>query len=1031
MINIIRYVVPSGTQVSVGEDGFLPDPDLTYGSLQNPQAVDVDTLSSASALGVLGDPGLGKTTVLHRMADLAAPRTKQVWVDLFEVTDLSAFAQLVEQPLKVALSALPTISAAMQDPAVDDVQMDGTEPIAIILDGVDECPVDARTFARWVERLIQQVEVRRIQLFVGCRTADWPQSLDQMFQRDLSSWQVVQLAPLRRADIVTWADAQGIDPDAFLHTIGRAGAGPLAAIPITLRLLTRLFQEQRALPRRTVELYRDGLLALSEEWDSERRQAMRFAPQGARLTALQRMAVASRVAAYLQLGGRTALWRGGESEALSTDLRLSELVGGVESVGAGEFSVSADSVLETLATGLFTGLGSDRLVFAHHTFLAYLTAHYLTERLVPEPQLRSLLVSIAATGRAAIQPALREIAAWLVCLDPNRHGWLIEVDPETIASYSFLTEHAGVRAALVERLLALAAEGTLRAPFAVHFPQLAHPGLADQLRLVLQDGTLEQQTLALDIADGARPGELVEDLLQFALDGSHLAHLRAEAAQIASGLDRARAAERLLPLTPDPGDDPDDELRGAVLEACWPDVLSTETLIERLTPPQNRNLVGGYAVFRMRLPQAARDEDLAVLLRWAGQQAERHRQRTYSTRLQLEEELLVRAWSSSRRGEFLPVIAEVLLLRLRAHQHQHPLPLVDEEITSETADRRALVLAMLQQAQTPPPAWYLAGTGLMRDRDLAWLLEQEEAATEPRARHLRDLIRQVFRPLNPDHQRLAWERENTSLWGEVFQAYFAAVPLESEEARRQREIYAEQQASIDDASEERADDEQRMTHLVHLAELLNQAVKGADPTAFSRFCWAAQFDPATRRGSVSLADDLTQQPGYQVLSLEAQAQVAHAAEQYLRIAESDEIWLANGTSPDWQAISGYLAFALLERCSPDRLERLPTATWDRWAMVLLWYPSSDVNAGDPECKRRLVARLAAGAPSALMQAAVRYLRAASAAGVQAWELKFLTSGWTDELAVVLAQELHDLRARADIDNYLRLLRLLLESGQEA
>jgi hypothetical protein len=330
-------------------------------------------------------------------------------------------------------------------------------------------------------QLLGGVDHRSLQILVAARTADWPGVLE----RDLATvhrvFNLLELAPLRRADVAALAVSRGLDSDQFLDAVDAAGAAPLAAIPITLRLLAELFERDLALPASTVDLFQQGLLVLADEPDLDRRQAaQRHGP--APITPQQRITVASRIAGYLLLCGRAAIWRGPAAELPRTNIADGDLSGASEPTPGGDVPVDADAISVTLGTAMFAGRGAQRLGVAHQSFASYLAACYLSAHKLVEPQLRSLLLGFSETGTAAVHATLRETAAWLVSLDPAAYQWLVGVDAETIASYPIITTNPGVRQLLVERLLKLAGNDTLRSAFTIRYDHLEHPGLADQLR---------------------------------------------------------------------------------------------------------------------------------------------------------------------------------------------------------------------------------------------------------------------------------------------------------------------------------------------------------------------------------------------------------------------------------------------------------------------------------------------------------------------------------------------------------------------
>jgi predicted NACHT family NTPase len=166
---------------------------------------------------------------------------------------------------------------------------------------------------------------------------------------------VFELVPLRRRDVVTAAEVQGIVPEAFIPELYAANAVPFAIKPLTLNLLFSLFKKDGRLPRSVADLYALGCLKLCEESNQSRRDARRLGT----LAAEQRLRVASRIAATTMFANRYAVWAGPEADGVpEEDLPLSMLTGGREEGTFAAFDVNDDSLREVLDTGLFTSRGA-------------------------------------------------------------------------------------------------------------------------------------------------------------------------------------------------------------------------------------------------------------------------------------------------------------------------------------------------------------------------------------------------------------------------------------------------------------------------------------------------------------------------------------------------------------------------------------------------------------------------------------------------------------------------------------------------
>jgi hypothetical protein len=608
----------------------------------------------------------------------------------------------------------------------------------------------------------------------GCRAADYPRGLHEFLTSLLSYLRVVELAPLTRRNAAALAEDRGVDPEAFLAAVVAVGAGALAAVPLTLDLLLRLYQRDGQLVDNAAALFEQGVLVLADEPDDDRR------PRELRAgSAPQRAAVAARISATLLLCGKAAVWSGSIGEVPESDVPDGTLAGGSEHASAGPFDVTPELLAASLDTALFSSRGPGRLGLAHATFASYLAARHLIDHQLPEQQLRSLLTGASELGRDSIHPPLRELVAWLVALDPGRTSWLAGIDPYSIAVHAAVIESPAVRGVLVQRLLEQADTVALRdRPWARPRWSLSYPGLPDQLRPVLVAAVAEDPTgrpsrqqvdLAVQLARETNTADLVDELCKLAAEQGWDGYLRSWAARAAADIDRDRAASRLRELLQELSAeaDPEDELRAEVLSACWPEQLSVDELLAALTPPRNPDLFGAYWSFRDGLPEELTEQDLPAVLEWARQNlesgileakletqnptpadgatasadgsSEPNADESAFTPTELSdhdagllEALIDRALTGPGATGRMPAVAWLLSARLAAHHALIPTPadLVDtsgQEPSDVRTLRRDLVAALLALTKTEHEAYLLAYGWRQRQRPLRASQSQDQA----------------------------------------------------------------------------------------------------------------------------------------------------------------------------------------------------------------------------------------------------------------------------------------------------------------
>lgn len=201
-IGVGRVVVPLGGEYRLDEDGFRSNTIDAAGQRA------ITDIAATSSLAVLGEPGIGKS---HAILDLTSGDSTVVDVGLDTVTDVHDLHDRL----------------ARVDAAVD--QGVSADRVTLVLDSIDECPIPPKVLLHHLEATLRRHPTPRVVL--GCRTADWPESLGTRLQALLPSLEVYELLPLGRADIAELAGTRGVDGDLFLSAVVDAAAVPLAALP--------------------------------------------------------------------------------------------------------------------------------------------------------------------------------------------------------------------------------------------------------------------------------------------------------------------------------------------------------------------------------------------------------------------------------------------------------------------------------------------------------------------------------------------------------------------------------------------------------------------------------------------------------------------------------------------------------------------------------------------------------------------------------------------------------------------------------
>ena len=206
----------------------------------------------------------------------------------------------------------------------------------------------------------------------------------------------------RRVAAETW----GLNKSAFIENVYQQTLVGLAAIPTTLFFLLEEFRQNGAFRGTHRELYERGCQRLMREIDPRRIEALRLRRHISRLPNRQHLAESvHRLAALLLLCGKSAIHTGPSEEAdADSDLHISE---------AADTDLTEDSILDAIATGLFTSRGRQRFGFAHQTF-AEMRWQRTFYRASHSCKFRSLLsVGTTHNQRICNVPQLAETAAWV------------------------------------------------------------------------------------------------------------------------------------------------------------------------------------------------------------------------------------------------------------------------------------------------------------------------------------------------------------------------------------------------------------------------------------------------------------------------------------------------------------------------------------------------------------------------------------------------------------------------------------------
>ncbi|WLW52065.1 NACHT domain-containing protein [Streptomyces sp. YU58] len=1023
------------------EEGFLGSEHLaapggaeaTVGALVAPSDV-----ARAGATVLLGEPGAGKTSVFRSLVrglpawddtDVPEGADRCVWIDGPDLT-----AATWDEVLGRHLTGLPGATVG-QDPSPSG-------SLTVVIDQADESEI-CRHLPSYLKRGLRNKDVSGLRLLLACRTGDYPAALTRVLRDAFGDCSLVDLAPLSRADAVALVDSAGAPGEQLISEVVARRAGALASVPLTLELIVREYRESGRLRGGARELFEDGVRLLSQEYDPYRLTMAAPATSWP-----QRLEVAGRIAARLVLSGRRTLWQGDprRERPRTTDLDVATLSGGTEQTfGCQSFEVTPSVVEEVLASGLFTAGGTGRLAFRHSSLAAFLAARHLLTKSVSDAALRRLfLVGAPDQETAGIPVPLRETAAWLVALAPDRTRWLASADPESLTMHSGLVRSDSVRELIVGRLLERAADVAIgetrwqRTRWA-----LRHPGLASQLAPALaldpagfDDWEIRSRAeVALQLAEQCPSPDLTPLLLKVAADPRWPAGNRANAARAAFACDEAVAApavkKELAGLGMDTGQDPGLGLRGTLLALLWPRFIDTRTMLDALIEPPSTDRYGTYEHFVVGMPTKCPEEDVPQVVAWLVKATDDHavgsgERLTRFTEDRLVSDTVDRALSIPAAESLLPDLAQIVTARMRHHEKVE-FPRALNPVTPDGQEpapvrdlRRRLAHALLVRnigasegmryvAWLIVREWELRRTGFGEHRgqygdryllldtgDFAWALQMaadrpaETGLTEAYAR----LAEVLFDQASREHFELAYESQDNPAWP-YLRWFYDPIEIEGDLAKawRMNHRAATPPPPWPESAQFVARQRERL-----------QRARQHDTDAFWQLLWDMQCDPRTGKGERRFDDDITDWPGYSVLTAEELTHLPDCALEFLRREHdhADE-WLGLGRQ-DKRAWAGVLSLSLLD--GAGRLDDLEPLRWSAWAGAIAdpWYLSSPATWA-------LQLQKAAGNDAAGLARAIRTAaRAQLAQGVRPLVLERLEVRWSSVVTEVWEDFLEALSA---------------------
>lgn len=989
--------------MTLSPEGYLHDLDL-YGSEDIQGLATFRTISRFRCLILLGEPGMGKTHAMQSAlsSDVDKGGTKTTKEVLFDLRSYGSEDRLVRD--------------LFHGQQIEEWKNSKYE-LHLFLDSLDECLLRIDTLSALLLDELKKCPVERLFLRIACRTAEWPNFLEDGLKELWDEGEVAayELAPLRKKDVEEAAWNSGLDSKGFLEDVDRTGVIAFAIKPVTLEFLVRQYKKQGQLALTQAELYEQGCRFLCEEPNDNRRET-KLRPA---LSIDQRMALVARMAAIASLSNRYAVWTGREQgAAINDDVSVSQLCGGKERAGDQEFDVDEESIGEAIATGLFSSRGPSRMGWAHQTYAEFLAARYLTRKKLPFDQLKMLL-SHPGDPQGKVVPQLQEIAAWLAEMTPEMFDYLVMNEPELLLRSSVSAGNATSPSRLVDALLSSCQNEAFhprKIGGKARYRKLAHPSLSIQLRAYLLDKSRHALTrdLAIDIAEECEARDLQGELLAMVLDQEEVMALRISAAYALRKIGDKSTNNKLLPLALGrAGDDPEDELKGCGLRAIWPDGIDAQEMFELLTAPKRPGFLGAYRHFLSSdILEGLTPSDLIPALEWVT--------KVKLADSELEEDLkddfdgligqiMRKAWEYLDIPGVTEAFGLAALSRLQRYEavfggryeyHKEGL------LSGDDSKRRKVLDALLPHLAKPNTdlaCLRFSGDSLIQEEDFNWLIEKlvRESAEDIQQVLVR-LIHFAFDRSDRGHFEAVYSLAAANpLLAKEFVWLLKPMVLGSSEAQEAKKIHEQ----LRDISERTKKPLLQPPQTERVRKLLDEFEFG-ETSAWWRLNMELTLKPTSTHYRDELEPDITTLPGWADADMETRRRIVSAAKKYLYVQDPNpRHWLGTNTFHR-PAFAGYRALMLLAETDPESISAIHPDVWKRWAPVILAYPSSGIE-GKLQIHKDLVKLAYHYSPDTVIETLLVLIDAENKNMGSLFITRKIEECWDDRLCLALAGKLRD------------------------
>ena len=567
---------------------------------------------SMAAYVLLGDPGAGKTTEFDRECKVLGDAALMLSARNFIALDPDSHPEWRDRVLFI--DGLDEMRAGREDSRV---------PLDEIRNRLDR---------------LQPPGFR-----ISCREADWLGHSDRQSLKAVSPDSriiVLRLDELDDRQVTALLQQQHNRSDApeFINKARQQGVGGLLVNPLTLRLLVDAVRQGGDWPDSRVKTLDMACRQIATEHNQEHRISNRP-------PLLETVVDAVGYLCALQLLSGIEGYSLPSSVAVSSFVSLTEL-------GERPAHLSRNDLEHALTTKLFRGVG-EGFVPLHRQVAEFLAGRHLAKLIGGGLPARRVAALMTSPSDDRVVTSLRGLSAWLAAHCREARPLLIDADPVGVGLYGDIGDlTTDEKKQLLESLSTLATEASLlghqrqdgrsygyRDDTAWAFRSLATADMVPTMRDLLSGASSRAAddrlaTLILEVlshADDPQSVAVLEGELEAILwSETQSTRIRKRALDaylhvVPSSDDRTRALWLLLDAIQDGAvPDPDDEVRGALLDNLYPEAITPAEVWRYALSRRRHDLIGGFWRFwNQTLLEESSDQHLAELLDSLHQDASR------------------------------------------------------------------------------------------------------------------------------------------------------------------------------------------------------------------------------------------------------------------------------------------------------------------------------------------------------------------------------------------------------------------------